>query len=150
MGLFGRKFELQKDFFAECFSTDKNRIHRLRSVQGFKVTEYIDRGALNICAEKKQFISSFKIINKIYSSDAAECVFENYELIKREEFFNFLNKHFKQTPKTIRFRYADGINRDYYEPSYYLPDGNVLRYKGQEGSNGNWYSFDTISKEYIR
>jgi len=147
MGLFGNKIVLRKEYFVSCYNMDKYAISDFRKRQGFNVTMYTDGGALNVCAEMKSFLRYLKITNKIYVFGGLECEFDFYGLESLEDTWSFLRQHFTPVPKNVRFRFPDGVSRDYYTPSVYLPDGNVLAWKSSSGSD--WFCLHIISQDRI-
>lgn len=137
---------MKKEYFTASLNLDQNSVIDLRDRQGFKIRRGIDQGGVIIEAELKDFLSSFKITNKFFMS-RNEIVFDFYEVIKVTDFYNFLRANFEKTPQNIRFKTREGILQDYYQESFYLPDGNILKQSSASGSS--WFSFHIISKEQV-
>lgn len=147
MGLFGKKIEIKKEHFVSCFEMDKNSIAALRRNQGFNVTTYTDGGAFNILAEMKSFMGSYKIINKISIYGGVACEFTFYETLTINEVLSFLQQYFQIVPRDVKFKSADGGNKLYNSPAFYLSDGNVLIYETIESTR--WFRLRVISKDSI-
>ena len=148
MALFGEKLVLKKEYFKSCYDLNKYEISSLRKQQGFNVSTKMELGALIICAEKKKFMGSFQINHKINFDESRESEFYFFEVFTLDEVMSFLRQNFIQVPNNVRFLFPDGIKRDYYIDSFYLPDGTVLaRIKNPSGNKR--FSFETISKDRI-
>ncbi|BEG99595.1 hypothetical protein [Bacteroides sedimenti] len=148
MGLFSKRFELKKEYFDSCFNINETEIYNRRKKHGFNVTKYIDGGAVHIKAERKSFLSTFTITNsKSVFGNHEECVFDVYEMFSLNDAMIFLKQNFTPVPENVRFKFPDGVFRDYYIPSFYLPDGNVLALKNSTSSS--WFSLHIISKDRI-
>lgn len=149
MGLFGKKFELRKEYFDSCFNMSENEIYQRRKNQGFNVTRYVDAGYIHIKAEMKSFLSTFSIINKkSVFGNQEECIISVYEMVSFKDIVTYLNQNFTPVPDSVRFTWPDGINRNYSVFSVYLNDGNVLAW--QSSSGPSWFSLHVISKDRIK
>lgn len=147
MGLFGNKMVLKKEYFVSGFDMDGDSIYYLRQRQGFKVKSYTDSGGLNIEAEMKSFINTFTIYHYYHIFGKKTCKFSFYESFKFDEVMDFLNQNFVKTPNTIRFKSPEGIFQDYYQNSFYLPDGNIIIESSRRSSG--IFEFEILSKERI-
>lgn len=148
MGLFGKRFDLRKEYFDSCFNLSESEIYQRRRNQGFNVSKYVDAGYVHIKAEIKSFLSTFTITNKkSVFGNQEECIIDVYEIVSYEDMTKYLKQNFTQVPDNVRFTWPDGINRNYYIFSVYLNDGNVLAWKSSSGSK--WFSLHVISKNRI-
>lgn len=147
MGLFGNKIEMKREYFSTSLDLDENSIIDLRMRQGFRIKRGIDFGTSVVVAEKTTLLRSFKITHKFYIK-GNEREFRFHDLILFKDFMTFLKQNFTPVPDNVRFKFPDGIFRNYYIPSVYLPDGNVLARKNVEPDQRS-FTFHVISKDRI-
>ncbi|HBL34481.1 MAG TPA: hypothetical protein DDZ96_11795 [Porphyromonadaceae bacterium] len=150
MGLFGKKFELKKEYFLPYFDIDRDTLCKLRKEQGFKVDTYYDSWAVNVRAKMKDsiWLGSFEIIDKFYLSNRG-CDFKFIDIISRTNALDFFNQNFRPLPKTVRFKSSDGLLHDYYISSFYLTDNYILIDKSGYGNPYSWFTFSIITKDEI-
>lgn len=149
MGLFGKKFELRREYFDTYFNMSENEIYQRRESQGFNVTRYVDAGYIHIKAEMKSFLSTFSITyKKSVFGNQEECIISVYEMLSFENITTFLKQNFTPVSNSVRFTSSDGYDRNFSMFSVYLNDGNVLAWKSSSGTS--WFSLQVISKDRIK